>query len=355
MNEKEIYEIERYLTDNIELDLDYLKDFSNKHADIEELKVYYFYALYKNNKIKLASEELASLNQSIKLQENSFFLMVKSLVQINQDDEIDLLINSLEKCLQIDNRKENKWLRLELFKLYEKKEIDYLAWGYLEDAILIDENFYEAILLRAQRLDLITNCSDIVHQILQLPQTYVNSDVLNFLGNAYLNCNEIENALKIFNGSLEIRETEEAYYFIGYINHYNFSDYEKAMFYYDKSISINPQFIDVLIEKAWLLYDMNEYETSETLFKEIIDSHHEEINVYNQITLFYIRTEKISEALNYVEKSKSKFGINYMNQGFELICLEKIKDDKYVNEYHVFKKKYSADELSWFKTLLSEI
>lgn len=354
MIEKEIYEIERYFTDHIDLDLDYLKKISSKHVNILELRVYYVYALYKTDNIKLANEELISLNQSKTLQENSFFLMVKSLVQINQDNEIDLLIDSLDKCLKIDNERINKWLRLELFKLYEKKGIDYLAWGYLEDAILIDENFYEAILLRAHRLDLVTNCSDIIHQILQLPQTFVNADILNFLGNAYLNCNEIENALKIFNGSLEIRITEEAYYFIGYINHYNFEDYEKAMFYYDQSISLNNQFIDVLIEKAWLLYDMNEYQTSEALFKEIIRNH-EQINVYNQITLFYIRTEKISEALNYIEESKSKFGVNHMNQGFELICLEKIKDDRYVNKYHLYKKKYTIEELSWFKTLLSEI
>ncbi|MBF4485039.1 hypothetical protein [Flavobacterium sp. CSZ] len=357
MIEKEIYEIEKYLTDNIDLDVDYLKEFSNKHVNILELRTYYVYALYKTNQIEFASEEigeLIALYQSKAIQKNSFFLMVESLVQINQENEIDLLIASLEECLTIDNLKKNKWLRLELFKLYEKKEIDYLAWGYLEDAILIDENFYEAILLRAYRLDLITNCSDIIYQILQLPQTFVNSDVLNFLGNTYLNCGEIENALKIFNGSLEMAITEEAYYFIGYINHYHLNDYEKAMLYYDKSISINSKFIDALMEKAWLLYDMEKYEASEALFKEII-SNNEEINAYNQITLFYIRTEKISEALNYVEKSKSKFGINHMNKGFELICLEKIKDDKYVNEYHLYKNKYSAEELSWFKTLLSEI
>jgi tetratricopeptide (TPR) repeat protein len=355
--EKEIYEVERYFTDNIDLDVDYLKKISDNHVNILELRVYYIFALYKTNQIKLASEEIEKLitfDQSKALQKNSFFLMVKSLVQINQENEIDLLIASLEELLIIDNLKTNKWLRLELFKLYEKKEIDYLAWGYLEEAISIDENFYEAILLRAYRLDLITNCADIVYQILQLPQTFVNSDVLNFLGNAYLNCNEVENALKIFNGSLEIEVTEEAYYFIGYINHYYLDDYEKAIFYYDKSISINNLFIDVLVEKAWLLYDMSKYEDSETLFKKII-SGHEEINVYNQITLFYIRTEKIDEALEYVEKSKIKFGVNHMNQGFELICLEKIKDDKYVNEYHLYKKKYSVEELSWFKALLSEI
>ena len=351
---KEIYEIERYTTDNIDLDVDYLKEFSNNYVNNSELKIYYIYGLYKTNQIKLANEELVALNESENFQKNSFFLMVKSLVQINQDNEIELLIESLEKCLIIDEQKNNKWLRLELFKLYEEKKIDYLAWGYLEEAILIDENFYEAILLRAYRLDLIANCSDIVCQLLQLPQTFINSDVLNFLGNAYLNCNEIDDALKIFKGSLEISITEEAYYFIGYIYHYNLNDYQKALLYYDKSISVNNQFIDVLIEKAWLLYDTNDYQSAEILFKEILNNH-QEINVYNQITLLYLRTEKNIEALNYVEKSKSKFGINYMNEGFELICLERIKDNKYVNKYEQYKNNYSVDELLWFKTLLNEI
>ena len=350
----EIYEIERYIADNIDLDVDYLKEFSNNYVNNSELKIYYIYGLFKTNQIKLANEELVALNESENFQKNSFFLMVKSLVQINQDTEIELLIESLERCLIIDEQKNNKWLRLELFKLYEEKEIDYLAWGYLEEAILIDENFYEAILLRAYRLDLIANCSDIVYQLLQLPQTFINSDVLNFLGNAYLNCNEIDNALKIFKGSLEISITEEAHYFIGYIYHYNLNDYQKALLHYNKSISVNTQFIDVLIEKAWLLYDINDYQSSEILFIEIVNNH-QIINVYNQITLLYLRTEKNIEALNYVEKSKSKFGINYMNEGFELICLEKIKDDNYVIKYEQYKNNYSVDELLWFKTLLNEI
>lgn len=352
--EKEIYEIERYITDNIIIDINYLKKLTKKNDDITELKVYYIYGLYKENQIKSAINELAILKKTTALEKSSFFLMVKSLIQINNETEIDQLIKLLENYLILDKERNNKWLRLELFKLYEKKEIDYLAWGYLEDAISIDENFYEAILLRSQRLDLITNCSEIIQQLLQLPQSYVNSDVLNFLGNAFLNCNEIDNALKIFNGSLESEITEEAYYFIGYINHYHLNDYKNAMVYYNKSISVNNKFIDVLMEKAWLLFDMKNFESSETLFKDIIDSH-DEINSYNQITLFYLKTTKYKEASNYIDKSKGRFGENHMNQGLELVYLEKIKNDLYVDKYHLYKKKYSENQLLWFKNLLCEL
>ncbi|WP_188362952.1 tetratricopeptide repeat protein [Flavobacterium orientale] len=351
---REIYEIERYITDNIIIDVNYVEEFTNKHGEIKELKAFYIYSLYKTNQIKTANDALLTLNISEDFEKNSFFLMVKSLVQLSNETDIDQLIKMLESYLVVDNQRNNKWLRLELFKLYEKKEIDYLAWGYLEDAISIDENFYEAILLRAQRLDLITNCSDIINQLLQLPQSYVDSDILNFLGNAFLNCNEIDNAIKIFNGSLEIGITEEAYYFIGYINHYHLNNYEEAMFYYDKSISTNNQFVDVLLEKAWLFFDMNLYESSETLFKEIVGSH-DEINSYNQITLFYLKTRKYIEVVNYIEKSKIRFGENYMNQGFELVYLEKIKEDSYVKKYHLYKEKYSQNELTWFRDLLAEL
>lgn len=232
-----IYEIERYITDNIVLDLDYLKKFSDKYKNISELKVYYIYALFKDSQFELATQELDFLEQSKNFEKNSFSLMVKCLIDAIKNDEVDILIISLEKLLVIDKEKKNKWLRIELFKLYEKKGIDYLAWGYLEEAIAIDEIFYEAILTRAYRLNLITNCSDIIQQIISLPQTYIDSDILNFLGNAYLNCGDTENALKIFNGSIKKTETEEAYYFLGYINHYNLNDFEKGLFYYDKSIS----------------------------------------------------------------------------------------------------------------------
>ncbi|MCA6423779.1 MAG: hypothetical protein IM568_13340 [Flavobacterium sp.] len=351
---KIIYEIERYLTDNIKLDLDYLKIVSDKNKNISELKAYYIYALFKTGQFELAAKELEFLEQSKNLKKDSFFLMAKSLIEMSKNDELDILINSLERLLVFDNENKNKWLRLELFKLYEKRGIDYLAWGYLEEAIAIDEIFYEAILARAYRLNLISNCYDIIQHIISLPQTYIDSDILNYLGNAYLNCGDTENALKIFNGSINKIETEEAYYFLGYINHYNLNDSEKGLFYYDKSISLNNKFIDSQLEKAWLLYDMERYESSETLFKEII-AEFEEDNSYNQIVLFYIKTKRYVEALKYIEESKIKFGPNHMNEGFELVCLQKKGDNAYLSKYSLYKNNYTTDELLWFKEMLSEI
>ncbi|QZK90030.1 hypothetical protein K5V07_05810 [Flavobacterium sp. CHNK8] len=349
-----IYEIERYITDNVELDLDYLKNVSDLHKNISELKVYYIFALFKAGQFKFAVKELDFFEQPKNLENDSFFLMTKCLIDSNKNGEIDTLINSLEKLLIVDKDKKNKWLRLELFKLYEKKGIDYLAWGYLEEAIAIDEIFYEAILARAYRLNLITNCSDIIQHIISLPQTYIDSEILNFLGNAYLNCGDTENALKIFNGSIKKTETEEAYYFLGYINHYNLNDFEKGLFYYDKSMSLNNKFIDSQLEKAWLLYDMERYESSETLFEEII-AEFEEVNAYNQIVLFYIKTNRYLEALKFIEESKIKFGPNYMNEGFELVCLQKKGDNAYLSKYSMYKNNYTTDELLWFKDMLSEI
>lgn len=349
-----IYKIERYITDNIVLDLDYLKNVSEKYKNISELKAYYIYALFKAGQYELAILELDFLEQSKNLEKDSIFLMTKELINSIKNDEIDILINSLEKLIIVDKEKKNKWLRLELFNLYEKKGIDYLAWGYLEEAIAIDEIFYEAILARAYRLNLIANCNEIIQHIISLPQTYIDSDILNFLGNAYLNCDDSENALKIFNGSIEKTETEEAYYFLGYINHYNLNDFDKGLFYYDKSISLNNKFIDPQLDKAWLLYDINQNESSEILFKKII-TEFEEVNPYNQIILFYIKIKQYAEALNYIEESKIKFGSNYMNEGFELVCLQKKGNNDYVNKYSIYKNNYTTDELLWFKDMLSEI
>ena len=349
-----VYEIERYLTDNIDLDLDYMKNISDNHKNISELKAYYAYALFKAGQFELASIELNILEQSKNLEKNSIFLMVKSLIEMRKNDEIDILIISLENLIVVDKEKKNKWLRLELFKLYEKKGIEYLAWGYLEEAIEIDNIFYEAILARAYRLNLITNCYDIIQHIISLPQTYIDSDILNFLGNSYLNCDDTENALKIFKGSINKTETEEAYYFLGYIYHYNFNDLEKALFYYDKSIYLNNNFLDPQLEKAWLLFDMEQFDSSEILFKEIITKF-EEVNPYNQIVLFYIKTKRYTEALNYIEESKIKFGSNYMNEGFELVCLQKNHDHSYVSKYSIYKCNYTEEELLWFKDMLAEV
>ncbi len=354
MNEEIISKVELYITENLNIDISYLKDFSIEFSNIPEIRVYYIYALYKLNQFELGIQELNKINDLIYLQKNHFYIMVKNLLEKRDNTEIDELIKILEDCLKLDVHKKNKWLRLELFNLYEKKELDYMAWKYLEEAISIDENFWEAILKRALGLSLIENCNDIINQILQLPQTYVDADVLNFLGNAYLNCNNINNAVKIFNGSLEISKTEEAYYFLGYINHYNFKDYDKALLYYDESISLNNLFIDALIEKAWLKFDMVNHLEAENLFKEIIVKDGS-LHSYNQIILFYLKVNKNSDALNYVYESKNNLGINYMNDGFELICLERLKNTNYIDKYKEYKKKYSDEEMLWFKSLLNEI
>jgi tetratricopeptide (TPR) repeat protein len=350
-----VFEIDKYITENIEIDTDYLKEVSNRFNDVKELKIFYLYGLFKTNQIKLAYKELQALNLTEKNNNDSLYLMVKCLIEKNQDTERDLLIECLNKILILDKNKKNKWLRLELFKLYEKKEMDYLAWGHLEDALSIDEGFCEAILIRAYRLDLIENCSDVIQQIIQLPQSFLNSDILNYLGNAFLNCGNIENAIKIFNGSIEISETEEAYYFLGYINHYHLTDYETALNYYDKSININNQFIDVLIEKAWLLFDMNKFDETELLFKDLMLTHQNDQEVFNQLILFFLKRKRNSEALNYINESKRKFGSNHMNDGFELICLEKLKNKEYIYKFQKYKNKYSSEEMIWFKMLLKDV
>ena len=78
-----IYEIERYITDNIELDLDYLKNVSDLHKNISELKVYYIFALFKAGQFELAVKELDFLEQSKNLESDSFFLLTKCLIDTN--------------------------------------------------------------------------------------------------------------------------------------------------------------------------------------------------------------------------------------------------------------------------------
>ena len=343
---------EKYLTDNIKIDVSYLKDLSNSFDYNKTLKLFYIYSLYKDEKIELAYKEFISYNFDILKNQDSFYEMISCL--LNADTDKKELVIKLENCLLLDKNEKNKWIRLELFYAYENIDIDYLAWEYIEAAVNIDEYFYEAILQKVYRFDLIENCEMIIFQILQFPQSYVDQNVLNFLGNAYINCNEIENAIKIFEGSINIVPTPEAYYFLGYILHYHKNELAEAMIKYDLSLTLNPLFSEAFFEKAWLYFDLGDYSQAEEKLKKAVEKFSNQDSFY-QIILFYLKTGRNNEALNFVKESQLKFNLNFRNEGLELICLVKIGKEPYANKYDMYKKKYSEEELIWFKTTLNNL
>ncbi|MDK2772439.1 MAG: tetratricopeptide repeat protein [Flavobacterium sp.] len=338
-------QVENYLTDNINVSNSFFDNILEEH-DESSIKLFYCYHLLKSGD----KESSIKLFKTIKENSNvrSLYLLVNAILFYY--DNVSSCKEMLLKSILIDNK--NKWSYLELFYLLKNTEENYLAWDYLEKAILIDENFNEAKYQRILQFDSIENCSLIINDILAFPQTYVNEYILNTLGSAYYNCGQIGNAVKILKGSLEINKTPEAYYLLGAIEHNKDRNFDNALKYYNLSINEDPSYIDCLNSKAWLLFDMRNIDEAELLFKKIINLNKSQSS-YIQIIQFYLCISDLDNALSYNKTMIIEYGEDYISDSFDIIYLIK-KNNKEIlnNKVLKFKKKYNEEQIDWLKNMI---
>ena len=100
-----IYEIERYITDNVELDLDYLKNVSDLHKNISELKVY-------DNKLYIHELHYKSENEILQTLSNEMLLKLRQ----STDGVVTYVFNKLQipknAIIVCDNARPNSILNL---------------------------------------------------------------------------------------------------------------------------------------------------------------------------------------------------------------------------------------------------
>lgn len=338
--------IDTYLTDNINIEEKY---FENLLIDFDDDYVYlmYSYFLLKKNSVQKA-EKIFNI-VGLRTDEYSHVLLIEALFLYYRDNEDQKAIEKLKQSISVDPS--NKWSFLELFYLLVGKK-DYEAFGYLEEAIKIDENFNEAIYARVLYYDSINNCSDVISEILKIPQTYINAYILNTLAFAYYNCFEVDNATKIAKASLEYEETDRAFYLLGTIASDN-EDYTLALYNFNQSLEKNENQKDVLNSKAWALFDTNKFDEAEYIFLQVLQFDFDQES-FNQIIQFYLETENFESVDLFIKESKLKNGKNYMNDTYKIIYLHLINDGKFEFYLNEFMKTYSELEHSWFNDVFSQ-
>lgn len=343
----QIQDIDKYVTDNINIKEQYFKDLLTiNHGNLNiYIALHYVYFLLRNDEYAKAQYEFKKIEKADTYL--SFKLMIEGMIDhyINNDKSG---IPKLKKSCNTDFK--NKWVRLELFYMSLNTEEDYQSWSYIEEALEIDKNYNEAIFRRLTYYDTITNCDQIILDILKLPQTYINSEILNTLAFAYYNCFEIENAKKVLQGSLDIEETGRAFYLSGLIAQEE-NNHELALQYFDKSYSVEPA-NDVLNSKAWLLFEMNDFESSEKLLLISLKSEANK-DIICQIIEFYLKTKNSEKVDFYINQSSIDVD-DFINDGYKIIrdyVFENTDINFLIKEYSI---KYTENEVIWLKEILNQ-
>jgi len=306
----------------------------------------YIYYLIKNNK----TEKAISLFKKIEPNDDlkSYYILIEALLEDIKEVKIEKLYNSL------DLKKDNIWTLIELYYILKDTDDLYKAFGYLDKSIEIEPDFYEARYEKILNLSSVDNCDIIIQEILSFPETYIDENILNTLAFAFFNCYNIENAEKILNRSLKIKETKEAFFLLGIISFDKYNDKQKALSCYEKSLELDENQLEVLTEKAWLLFEINREIEAEKIFLKLLDINQNN-ETFNQVIHFYFTINEYRKAYDFIKKSKEILGSNYLNDGYEILYYTLIKNNYLSQRFALeFKNKYSTFEIDWLKGLILE-
>jgi len=258
----------------------------------------------------------------------------------------------LLKAIKADSEKQNKWARLELFNLLKEKNYEE-AWAFLEVALEIDSEFTPALIAYSYELDLIENCEEIISILNKVIENHEDAGVYRYLGNAYLNCNNIEIAKDFIIKSNELEETADGYSLLAYIEHFQYDNSEQAICLYEKSLSIDDK-PDIKQELAWLFIDIGEMKKAETI---IIENYTNEDDPFYtiQAILFYITSENYERAEQILKDFHLKNGTDFQTDGMSIILTYK-KNNLTNKQLFSLIDKYSLDyddeDANWLLEIL---
>lgn len=308
--------------------------------------IMYIYYLIKENKNEKALEIYKTLQPREEFK--SYYILIDALFEKDSKLKLQKLYNSLSL------KKDNLWTLIELYYILKNTEESYKAFGYLEEAIKYENDFYEARYEKVLNLNSVDNCDVIIQEIITFPETYIDENILNTLAFAFFNCYNIENAEKIINESLKIKETKEAFFLLGMIYFDKYDDKTNALNYYNKSLELDSNQPEVLTEKGWLLFEIGKINEAEEVFlKSITIKSCDE--TFNQAIHFYFTIKKFEKAYEFLKISKNRFGNNYSNDGYEILYFTLLKNNEIAQRLASdFKIKYSSFEIEWLKSIISE-
>lgn len=285
------------------------------------------------------------------------FLLLSDAVRKTQAEDYSDAINLLNRAKSADLDGRNMWILYEYYKTYTAKGDDYLAWEYLEKVIDKEPTFIPALVEKSYNLDQGQNCAEIIELLEPVVSESLESDILAYYGSALNNCGQTSEGIKYLEKSLKSSENEDANQLLGTIYHYQKNDFQKALYYYKKCLSINPSNIDGLVGIGWLHFSMNNLNEAENAFKNlvnVVDDH----EAYAQLVQFYLQSDQLDKVNQANEEDRIKNGNSFYNEGFDLA--EKIKrkktDQSELSQLtSKFMKNYGEAEKIWLQSVIEDL
>jgi tetratricopeptide (TPR) repeat protein len=269
---------------------------------------------------EMINESEILINSLTENQKTDTYILTAIGVYYFKTNQLKQAYKFLHSAKKADTEKQNKWARLELFNLLKENNYEE-AWAFLEEALEIDSEFTPALIAYSYELDLIDNCEEIISILNNVIRNHKDADVYRYLGNAYLNCNNIEKAKEFILKSIEMEETADGYSLLAYIEHFHYNNSEQAIHLYEKSLSIDDK-PDIKQELAWLFIDIGEKKKAEEIVLENYASEKDPFYIV-QAFLFYITFENYERAEQILNDFFNKNGKDFQTDGMSIILTYK--------------------------------
>lgn len=189
------------------------------------------------------------------------------------------------------------------------------------DVVRAGEAGVNAILVEPVGID---NLESKLRIILEFEMSPTTKKAKEFMtkGDVYLKQGRLEPALKEFEKILDILESAEVYYNIGYIKTAR-GEYDEALAAFRKATQINQMFAKAYKAMAEVYIKMGRndlaekylqmagdifleremHENAESIFNEILKLNPDTINVYNSLGILYRRQNRVEDAIKLYEKA----------------------------------------------------
>lgn len=203
------------------------------------------------------------------------------------------------------------------------------------DVVRAGEAGVNAILIEPVNIDMLESKLRIILEFEMSPTTKKAKEYMT-KGDLYLKQGRPEPALKEYEKVLDILESAEIYYNIGYIKTAR-GEYDEALAAFRKATQINQMFAKAYKAMAEVYIKMGRidmaekylqmagdifleremHENAESIFNEILKLNPETINVYNSLGILYRRQNRVEDAIKLYEKA-IKINPNDENVHFNL-------------------------------------
>ena len=345
--------LKRITVDN-SLDDNFYKKNINSFPDQKIVSLMYSYWLLKQDRTEESQIVFDSIDyNSISNDDITYYHMIETLFYLNNHSKGKYKFN-FSKSIDSDFKKENKWLRLELFYYYLDSDEEYKAWGYIEESLNIDPSFYDGILAKYYELDELENCNEILNSLSEIPNSFKDYFYYYWLGLSSFNCGDYNKSLIYLHNSVSLFPNSKAYYVLGSLFHYKDIDFLKSKEYYLKGIELDND-ENCIHGYAWLSYDQGDYKQADTMFMRLlnIDTKPEYYDSYIRYNLLINNLQKTKEI---IDEKYERVGTDYVSEGYKII-LKKLenKDLNLESMFLNYSRKYNVYEQKWLEEEIETI